>query len=179
MTAMARTPVLPEATPVGVLSGLKRHSPRPRRQAYKRDAGSGRSAVRVSAALLEFPLSICAATSAQNTKRFFDRARLALRCSVSAISRASASPCRSRSCAAAAGAFMKCETRLSLPFAPPLSAARQLMTRCPRMPDPAPSPRLRLHALRAYNATASRPRSYDPRAWRPAPPRRPAPAAWR
>ena len=37
--------------------------------------------------------SICAATSAQKAKRLFERARLALRCSVSATFRASVSPC--------------------------------------------------------------------------------------
>ena len=40
-----------------------------------------------------FPFSICTATSPQNAKRLFDRARFALRCSVSAIIRALASPC--------------------------------------------------------------------------------------
>jgi hypothetical protein len=45
------------------------------------------------AASFRFPLSIRAATSAQKAKRLFDRARFALRCSVSATFRALASPC--------------------------------------------------------------------------------------
>jgi hypothetical protein len=67
----------------------------------------------VSAALLQLPVSIRAATSPQNAKRFFDRARFALRCSVSATFRAFASPYRSRSNATAVGAFMKCDTLCS------------------------------------------------------------------
>jgi hypothetical protein len=62
---------------------------------------------RVYAVLLKVPFSIRAATSPQKAKRFFDRARLALRCSVSTTFRASASPYRARNNAAAAGAFMK------------------------------------------------------------------------
>jgi len=46
----------------------------------------------VSAALLQFTFSIRAATSPQNAKRLFDRARFALRCSCSATFRAFASP---------------------------------------------------------------------------------------
>jgi hypothetical protein len=62
---------------------------------------------RVYAVLLKVPFSIRSATSVQNAKRLFDRARFALRCSDSAIIRALASPYRSRNNAAAAGAFVK------------------------------------------------------------------------
>jgi hypothetical protein len=41
-----------------------------------RDAAPSRAAGRVSAALLQFPFSIRAATSTEKAKRFFDRARL-------------------------------------------------------------------------------------------------------
>ena len=80
----------------------ERHSPDHAEHAHRRGAGPSRSAGRVSAALLQFPFLIRAATSAQKTKRFLDRARLALRCSISAIFRAFASPYRSRNNPAAA-----------------------------------------------------------------------------
>jgi hypothetical protein len=66
--------------------------PQPRRTGSVLDAGPSRTAGRVSDASLQFPFSIRAATSSQNAKRFFDRARFALRCSVSATFQAFASP---------------------------------------------------------------------------------------
>ena len=101
--------------------------------------------------LFEVPFLIRAATSA---KRFLDRARLALRCSISAIFRAFASPYRSRNNPAAAGAFIKWETVRSVgrsvdSFSPPLSIVRPFMTRSLHTLDRAPSPRPRRREWRS------------------------------